>query len=581
MEVCEKLAMEFNVIILSHIFTLILLVLFTSYIYFRAKKSPLLYSYLSVVAMIAIWIVSKILKTLSPIIQLRWFFIITQYFAIDFLSVSFLVFAFIHSKNSVPSKRQIIMWSVLPTASFIAIVTNPFHMSFYSYFDIYKDRFGVTFYIAQSIHYIYIIIGIYLLAHGLTKQTIFCRRKLLGNIFAIFVLLPLSANVYYILFKLNLLPWIFLFPVFDFSPIAASLSLTAFMYPVMKFRFFDMSPVSLAKLFNLVPQGIIFMDKGHRLYEGNDTFFSMFQLEKKNMTLKQFVKEAKGLVDMAEVEFYDFIADSDRFQMEIMLNDGRYIKITKAIMKHSHLLLNFHDVTEINKNHLLLLEQNKELEKANMLLDKMARDTKELAIARTKGKIAQNVHDILGHSLTVVIGTAELASEETPEQAKNKLLQIEELLTGSLNDLRNTFSGKEMQWGQTTLTKAIGFLKNDSVNVDINIHGDAYELSGVQTEAVYRLCQEAITNAIRHGKAKAIYLILRYNPQEVEIYALDNGRGCKEIKKSYGLSGIEERFTEINGSISFSSDGESGFTIHGKLPRETLQSVDKGYTLQD
>lgn len=567
MEISEKLAIEFNAIIFSHLVTLMLLISFTSYIYFRAKKSPLLYSYLSVVCMITVWMISKILKTVSPDIKLRWFFILTQYFAIDFLSICFLIFAYTHSKNRLPSKKQIIMWSVLPIASFIAIVTNPLHMSFYSYFDIYKDRFGLTFYVAQSFHYIYLIIGIYLLAHGFTKQSFFVGKKSLGNVFAIFVLLPLSANFYYILFKMNLSPWIFPFPVFDFSPIAASASLILFMFPAMKFRYFDMSPISLTKLFNIVPQGLIFMDKEHRFYGGNHTFYSMLHLHKKQTDFKGLIKDTKDLTNIDEELFLEFITDRKKSDMEIVLTDGRYIKITKINIKNGHLLLTFHDVTEINKNHLLLLEQNDELEKANRLLDQMAKDTRELAITRTKAKIAQNVHDILGHSLTVVIGTAELAVGENAQQAKKKAVQIEELLTGSLNDLRNIFSGKEMQWGQTTLTKAIGFLKNESIHVDINIHGNAYELSGIQTEAIYRLCQEAITNSIRHGKSKAIHLILRYHPQNVEIYAVDNGMGCKNIKKNYGLTGIENRFIALCGSISFASDGESGFTIHGSLPR--------------
>ncbi|MGI6751983.1 MAG: histidine kinase N-terminal 7TM domain-containing protein [Anaerovoracaceae bacterium] len=549
MEVSEKLAIEFNTIILSHLITLMLLLIFTSYIYFRAKKSPLLFSYLSVVGMIAVWMVSKIFKTLSPVIELRWLFILTQYFAINSLSICFLVFAYTHSKNRLPSKKQILMWSVLPMASFLAILTNPLHMSFYSYFDIYKDRFGILFYIAQSVHYIYLAIGIYLLAHGFTKQSFFAGKKSLGNVFAIFVLLPLSANAYYVLFKMDLFPWIFPFSVFDFSPIAASISLILFMFPALKFRYFDISPVSLSQLYNLVPQGLIFLDNDYRFYGGNKTFYSMQSLNEELATLKEFV------------------ADEEKSDTQITLTDGSYIKITKTRTKDGHLLLILYDVTEINKNHTLLLKQNYELEKVNRLLDQMAKNTRELAITRTKAKIAQNVHDILGHSLTVVIGTAEIAAEETAEQARKKAVQIEELLTGSLNDLRNTFSGKEMQWGQTTLTKAIGFLKNESINVDINIHGNTYELNSMQTEAIYRLCQEAITNSIRHGKSKSIHLILRYHPQNVEIYAIDNGMGCKNIKKSYGLTGIEDRFTSLCGSVSFTSDGESGFTIHGSLPR--------------
>ena len=71
MEVSDKLALEFNTIIVSHTLTLLLLVSFSAYVYFRARKSPLLYSYISVVGMIALWLIAKILKTVSPIIELR------------------------------------------------------------------------------------------------------------------------------------------------------------------------------------------------------------------------------------------------------------------------------------------------------------------------------------------------------------------------------------------------------------------------------------------------------------------------------------------------------------------------------
>ncbi len=568
MEISQKLAIEFNTIILSHLITLILLILFNSYIFFRAKKSPLLFSYLSVVGMIMVWIVSKILKTLSPTIELRWIFIIIQYFAIDYLGICLLIFAYIHSKNRLPSKKQIIIWSILPTASFIAILTNPLHMGFYSYFDIYRDRFGILFYVAQSIHYTYLIIGIYLLARGFTKQSFFHGKKSLGNVFAIFVVLPLSANLYYILFKMDLVAWIFPFPVFDFSPIAASISLVLFMFPALKFQYFDMSPVSLTRLYNLVPEGLIFVDSEHRLYGGNATFYSMLGLQKDPTRLKELIEAIKDLANVDEGLFEGFITDKNTPDLDIELTQGPYIKIRKTNLKNGHILLAFHDYTEINKNHILLLEQNQELEKANRLLEDMAKQTKELAITKTKAQIAQNVHDILGHSLTVVIGTAEIAAEEPVEPAKKKGLQIEDLLIGSLSDLGNSFEGKEMQWGQTSLTKAIGLLKNESIQVDIKIHGKAYELSGIQTEAIYRLCQEAITNSIRHGKSKTIHLILRYRPENVEIYAVDNGRGCKNIEKSYGLGGIENRFLSLGGSISFASDGESGFTIHGILPRD-------------
>ncbi len=567
MEVSDKLAIEFHTIILSHTVTLLVLVSFSTYIYFRAKRSALLYGYLSVVGMIALWMISKIFKTVSPVIGLRWFFIVTQYFAIDLLGVCLLVFAYIYLKNRLPSKRLFALWLVPAAISFVVVVTNPLHMTFYSYFDMYKDRFGSLFYVVQSVQYVYLIVGCVMLSRGFTKQPGFHGKRMFGRLFSVLVLLPLMANLYYILFKMNVFRWIFPFSVFDFSPIAASVSLILFMIPAMTFRFFDMSPVSLERLYEIVPQGVVFASKKWVFYEGNQAFCSMLQLKERSMTLEQLLVSAGGLGANEKVLFAAFVSDDSKRELEITLTDGRCVKVTKTPIKNGHLLFCFNDMTQANRTLQLLTEQNSELERVGQLLDAMADNARELAIARTKAQMAQNVHDILGHSLTVVTGTAELAAADNAQTARQKISQIEELLTGSLNDLRNALSGKGSRWGETTLIKALHNLKNENIFVDITIHGKVYELNGSQNEAVYRLCQEAVTNAILHGKATSIYLIVRYQPGELEVFAVDNGCGCKTIVKSYGLAGIEKRFAALNGSVRFGSDGESGFTIYAVLPR--------------
>jgi len=568
MEVSVKLANEFNTIILSHMITLSLLTVFTSYIYFRAKKTPLLYSYLSVVGMTSLWMIAKIFKTLSPNIELRWFFILVQYFAIDFLGVALILFGYIYRKNKIPSKKLLLSVSILPTFSFIAILTNPLHMRFYSYFDIYRDRFGSMFYLAQSVHYLYLILGILMLTQGFTKQPIFKGKKSFGNLFSLLVLIPVFANLYYILFKMDIFEWIFPFPIFDFSPIAASISLVLFTIPSLSYRFFDMSPISLAKLYDVVPEGIVFVDTKGQLFGANKTFYNLFSLNNKVEKLSDFIATSNDFKSVDANDVHNFIFNSDESIIEFVTHTQRHIQIAKTQIRKNHFLLTINDTTDLTKNKLLLLEQNDELEKINLRLEQMTKDAKALHLARSKSKIAQNIHDILGHSLTVVIVSSELAISDTPQGAKEKALQIEELLTGSLNDLRNTFISDTYTWGQTTLTKILNHLKNEHLEVEIIVNGDPYEINGEKTEAIYRMCQEAITNAIKHGQAKNIYLLLKYSPQEIEIYTIDNGKGCNQITKNYGLNGIEKRFSNLNGFTEFASDGESGFTIHARIPKQ-------------
>ncbi len=569
MEISDKLALEFHTILLSHALILTMLISFTSYVFFRAKKSDLLYSYLSVVGMIALWLTSKILKTLSPVIELRWLFIVIQYFAIDCLGICLLIFAYIYRKDKRPSKRLLILWGLLPAIAFICVITNPYHMKFYAYFDIYKDRFGPIFYLSQSIQYLYLISGIFLLSHDFTVQPGFQGNRNLGRLFAVFVLLPLIANAYYILFKIGIFHWVFPFPVFDFTPIAAAISLMLFIVPTLAFRFFDIAPISLGKLYEIVPQGLLYMDSNSMLYGANSTLISLFSLTKSPVSWSSFESESCWLSEDITKSLIAFSRQENEFELELTLVDNRHIKVEKHPKKNGHCLFCFTDISEIVLTQHLLAEQNRELEAVNEKLVHMADTKKALAIAQTKAQMAQNVHDILGHSLTVVIGTAELASGDPPSEAIKKADQIEELLTSSLNDIKNVHYGKGALPSETTLLKAIEYLKNDNIDIQIEVQGQAYELNTQQTEAVYRLAQEAVTNAIKHGKAKKIHMFLRFYPNQVELYILDNGTGCVHIEKNFGLLGMEARFSALLGEVSFASDGESGFTIHATLPRQS------------
>lgn len=566
MPVSDKLAHEIYIISIFHVISLVLLFSFCFYIYLRAKKTPLLFSYLSVAGMIGLWIVSKILKTVTPTVEHRWFFIVTQYFGVEFLGYCLLIFAYIYSKDRLPSRKQLVLWSIPPMAAFAIIVTNPVHMGFYSYFDFYKDRFGVLFYPTQIVQYLFWLVGIIMLSGGFTKQRAFQSKKAFGRLFAVITLIPLLTNLYYILYKLNVFPWIFPFPVFDITPVAGTIALILFTIPAYKFRFFDISPVSYEKLYNLTPYGMVFMNKKRVLYDGNKAFYDMFHVERRDIELNSFAENALG--GQEGVRFVSFVDDRDSHELELMLEVRKSYRIKKTLKKNGVMLLYFYDITEANENHALLVRQNTELNDINRRLDNMADSTKALAVARTKSQIAQNVHDILGHSLTVVIGMTELAAaDDSMESAQKRLDYADELLSSSLNDLKSAIESDGGKWEKTSLINAIEHLKNESILVDIAIHGEAYELSSTKTEALFRLCQEAVTNSIKHGKAKTFYIILRFKKSEVEVFAIDNGSGCKSIVKSFGLTGIEKRIHDLKGYVEFGSDGECGFTIHAVLPR--------------
>ena len=564
MPVSDKLAYEIFIILLFHIPAILILFSFCTYLYLKAKKTPVLLSFLSLAAMLLIWMISKVLKTVSPNESIRWFFIVTQYFGVQFIGYTLFIFAYIYAKNKIPKRSLLFVLAFLPTLSFLAVLTNPLHMQFYSYYDFYKDRFGRLFIPIQSIQYLYLLAGILMLSKNYTKQPAFKNRQHWSFLFAAVTLIPLFANVYYILFKLNLFRWIFPFPVFDFSPIAGTIALILFTIPALYFRFFDISPISHQQIFDQMPTGIVFVTKKELLYSPNFAFQNYFGLQLEVPTLsclKRFICTKSNNTDFTS--FYKS-GSSTAFLLE--LQPHRYFQVRQRFIGGQNRMLSFSDVSLIMHLRQDLHKQHLELVTINHELKSLSGKSAELSAARIKSAVAQNIHDILGHSLTIALCTVDLSIRNQMEHSfSENLFLIQELLNRSLEDLRNAVTGNPLNLHETSLTKAIQQLSNPNISVHFISQGTPYELCNLKTEAIFRICQEAITNSIRHGHAEKIHIFLRFFPEKVELFIIDDGIGCKQIKKNFGLTGMETRIAELNGYICFGSDGTQGFHIHVKL----------------
>ena len=82
--------------------------------------------------------------------------------------------------------------------------------------------------------------------------------------------------------------------------------------------------------------------------------------------------------------------------------------------------------------------------------------------------------------------------------------------------------------------------------------------------AIYRVIQESMTNAIRHGKADKVWITIKKDNSDVVLQIRDNGVGCKEIKNGFGTRHIKERIGMLGGKVIF--DGSKGFTVEARIP---------------
>lgn len=215
-----------------------------------------------------------------------------------------------------------------------------------------------------------------------------------------------------------------------------------------------------------------------------------------------------------------------------------------------------------------------ELKKANADLEIYASSIEELAILKERNRISREIHDSVGHSLSTTI--IQLSAIE--KLLKDKPLisdlvhELREFVTESFQDVRRAISElKPVEYENYQNLLKIkelvkSFIKLTNINVRLTISKNTWNLSRNQSIALYRLVQESLSNASRHGKATEIRIFITFNPSNLIITISDNGIGCNNIKKGNGLSSISERIYELNGKVEF-DNSNTGFTIRASFPK--------------
>lgn len=213
-----------------------------------------------------------------------------------------------------------------------------------------------------------------------------------------------------------------------------------------------------------------------------------------------------------------------------------------------------------------LAESNKKLQKANVEL-------KEMAVIQERQRIAKDIHDTAGHSITTFIMQAESAKliiDTDPAGAKAKLSAATLQARHALEELRSSVHLLSGRAEQTTLKEDLEKIISDtSVGTDINIRSDVADISLPAPIRVFitNSLKEGLSNGMRHGGATAFYFELSAGENSVSFTLSDNGKGVTgEIKEGFGLSGMRRRAEELNGKITFTSDEDEGFEIRFTLP---------------
>jgi signal transduction histidine kinase len=213
----------------------------------------------------------------------------------------------------------------------------------------------------------------------------------------------------------------------------------------------------------------------------------------------------------------------------------------------------------------------KELLDAHKQLKQYTDEVNRLSVVEERNRIARDIHDTLGHNMTALIMQLQMGSHLLKEDeskaseliadavktAKDSMTGIREVVE-TLREVGNVLTPEE------SVKKLINeFSAKTGVEIELDIDGEAAIKATAANMAVVRIIQEAMTNAVRHGKASKISVSLGYSADSVTFCVKDNGTGGSVMKEGYGLTGIRERVETFGGNIEIGTG--QGFYIKGIL----------------
>ena len=212
-------------------------------------------------------------------------------------------------------------------------------------------------------------------------------------------------------------------------------------------------------------------------------------------------------------------------------------------------------------------QANRELNSYLALSEKIAED-------RERKRIAREIHDTLGHALTGIsagIDAVKVLVDIDTNRAKEQLNNVSVVVRDGIRDVRGSLN--KMRPGaleNNTLREAlIKIIREYEAISNLEIHlryeWDNIDLDIAKEDIVFRVIQESITNSVRHGHAKTIWIELLEEDEAYVMTIQDDGIGFDELHYGYGLKQMQERLMIIGGNVRF--ENRDGFYTYIEIPK--------------
>lgn len=236
--------------------------------------------------------------------------------------------------------------------------------------------------------------------------------------------------------------------------------------------------------------------------------------------------------------------------------------------------------THEEKERIRLL--NERLEEANQRLRAYAIEVAQMAETRERNRLAREIHDTLGHALTGIAAGLDaciMMLEVAPEATKQQLNKIRDTARKGITDVRRSVKKlrpdvlERLPFQEALLEMTKDYSESSGMEITFDIFSWPNNLRQDQEDVIYRVLQESITNAKRHGHATKVKITIGGNENYLLIVIADNGLGCEEVKHGFGLKHMRERLELLHGTIHYWSD--EGFIVEAMIPLNREAEHDK------
>jgi len=211
-------------------------------------------------------------------------------------------------------------------------------------------------------------------------------------------------------------------------------------------------------------------------------------------------------------------------------------------------------------------EELEYVSQVNEQLKNYAALTEKIGEDNERKRISREIHDTLGHALTGILAGVDACRvliDIDTEKTKQQLAIVSDVVRQGIKDVRGSLN--KLRPGaleETSLKVALEkmlkeFEEVSKLKIEFYYEWDKADLEKTKEDIIFRIIQESITNALRHGKATEVEINMFNDDYKYMIVIQDNGIGCKNIKYGYGLKQMQERVAILDGKVSFI--GDNGF----------------------